>query len=69
MERPGEIENPFTLSPGTTQIVSYVLAANPQARENEEFGTGGSATILQTGIRFGLRSRALKVRSSPTPMC
>ncbi len=43
-------ENPFTLNAGTAQIVSYVLAANPEGREANELGDGGSAVILQTGV-------------------
>jgi len=54
LDRPGEVENPFSLSPGTAQLVSYVLAANGQAREDEDLGNGGGAVILQTGVRFGL---------------
>jgi hypothetical protein len=54
LERPGEVENPFALGPGMAQIVGYVLAANAEARENEELGTGGGVVILQTGVRFGL---------------
>jgi hypothetical protein len=54
LDRPGEVENSFGLSPGTAQIVGYFLAANTQARENEELGTGGSTVVLQTGVRFGM---------------
>jgi hypothetical protein len=54
LDRPGEVENPFTLSPGTVQVVAYVLAADAEARENEDLGTGGSTTLLQTGVRIGL---------------
>jgi hypothetical protein len=54
LDRPGEVENPFTLSPGTVQVIGYVLAANAEARGNEDLGTGGSATLLQTGVRMGL---------------
>jgi hypothetical protein len=54
LDRPGEVENPFTLAPGTAQAVGYVLAANGQARENEDLGTGGGAVLLQTGVRLGL---------------
>jgi Putative MetA-pathway of phenol degradation len=54
LDRPGEVENPFTLSPGTVQVIGYVLAANAEARENEDLGAGGSATLLQTGVRVGL---------------
>jgi hypothetical protein len=57
LDRPGEVENPFALPPGSAQFVSYALAANAPARENEELGPGGSATVLQTGIRFGLAPR------------
>ena len=57
LDRPGEVENPFTLNAGTAQIVSYVLAANRESREANELGDGGSAVILQTGVRFGVSPR------------
>jgi hypothetical protein len=56
LDRPGEVENPFALPLGETQIVSYVLFANAAAREDEDFGMGGSATVFQTGVRFGAGS-------------
>jgi hypothetical protein len=57
MDRPGEVENPFSLGAGKIQVVTYLLAANPEAREENELGTGGSVVMLQTGVRVGLGGR------------
>ena len=52
-DRPGEVENPYTLRPGRTELVTYVAAMNAAARE-DQFGEGGSAVVLDTAVRFGL---------------
>ena len=52
-DRPGEVENPFTLPPGGVEWVTYLVAANAPARE-DLFGSGGSAVFVGTAIRFGL---------------
>jgi len=54
LDRPGEVENPFALGPGTFQVVTYLLAANADGREANDLGAGGSAVLLQSGIRFGV---------------
>jgi Putative MetA-pathway of phenol degradation len=53
LDRPGEVENPFALGPGTFQVVTYLLAANADGRETNDLGDGGSAVLLQSGVRFG----------------
>ena len=54
MDRPGEVENPYSLAPGRAQWVNYLLVANPQGREGQELGQGGSASVLQTEVRLGI---------------
>lgn len=54
LDRPGEVENPFALGPGTFQVVTYLLAANAAGRETNDLGSGGSAVLLQSGVRFGV---------------
>ena len=55
-DRPGEVENPFTLPPGTTELVGYVVGANSPARE-DVLGAGGSAIFMDTAVRLGIASR------------
>jgi hypothetical protein len=55
-DRPGELENPCTLPPGGTELVSYIVATNAAARE-DDFGTGGSALFIDTALRIGLGDR------------
>jgi hypothetical protein len=54
-DRPGEVENPYTLKPGRTELVTYAVAMNAAAR-NDQFGEGGSAVVLDTAVRAGLAS-------------
>jgi len=56
MDRPGELENPFTVPPGHAELINYVVAANASARE-DAFGTGASAVFLDSNLRFGLADR------------
>jgi hypothetical protein len=56
MDRPGELENPFTLPPGQAQLVNYVVAVNSAARE-DDFDTNASAVFLDTAVRFGIVDR------------
>jgi hypothetical protein len=53
-DRPGEIENPFTLPPGRVLSINYVYTANAQSRDNNDLGPGGSAMLFQTAARFGV---------------
>ena len=55
-DRPGEIENPFTLPAGSLEIVNYVVGANGPARE-DAFGGEGSAVFMDTALRVGLAPR------------
>jgi hypothetical protein len=55
-DRPGELENPFTLPPGRAELVNYVVATNASARE-DDFGSGGSALFIDTAVRFGVVDR------------
>jgi hypothetical protein len=55
-DRPGELENPFTLPPGGTELVNYVVGMNAAARE-DDFGNGGSAVFVDTALRFGVVDR------------
>jgi len=55
-DRPGEVENPFTIAPGDAELVDYVVGLNATARE-DEFGGNGSATVFDTAIRVGLANR------------
>jgi Putative MetA-pathway of phenol degradation len=55
-DRPGELENPFALPPGKAQLVSYVVALNAAARE-DDFDTNASAVFLDTAVRFGVADR------------
>lgn len=55
-DRPGELENPFTVPLGEGELVTYVAGMNAASRE-DAFGDGGSAVILDTAVRFGLASR------------
>jgi hypothetical protein len=55
-DRPGELENPFTVPPGGAELVGYVVEMNAAARE-DAFGTGGSAVIMDTAVRFGVADR------------
>lgn len=64
-DRPGELENPFTLAPGKTQLVNYLVAMNAAARE-DEFDTYGSAVFMDTAIRFGAMDRIEGVVSVDT---
>lgn len=57
LDRPGEVENPFALGPGTFQVVTYLLAANAEGRAGNDLGEGGSAVLLQSGMRFGVGDR------------
>lgn len=54
IDRPGELENPFSIPAGGAQFISYLLAANGEGRDDAGLGSGGSATALQTGLRIGL---------------
>jgi hypothetical protein len=54
-DRPGEVENPYVLPPGRTELVTYAMAMNAAARE-DQFGAGGSAVVLDTAVRLGLAS-------------
>jgi len=56
-DRPGEVENPFTVRPGGAELVNYVVGFNAAARSGNEFGDGGSAVILDTAVRFGIADR------------
>ncbi len=53
MDRPGELENPFTLPRGKAELVSYLVAVNAAARE-DNFDSNASAVFLDTAVRFGL---------------
>jgi hypothetical protein len=55
-DRPGELENPFALTPGRAQLVSYVVAMNAAARE-DDFDTNASAVFLDTAVRIGVTNR------------
>ena len=55
-DRPGEIENPFTLPVGSLEIVDYLVGANGPARE-DVFGGEGSAVFMDTALRVGLAPR------------
>jgi len=52
-DRPGEVENPFTVPPGHAELVNYLVGINAASRE-DEFGGGGSAIFLDTAVRFGV---------------
>jgi hypothetical protein len=52
-DRPGEVENPYTLGPGRAELVTYMEAINAPARE-DQFGDGGSAVVLDTAVRVGI---------------
>jgi hypothetical protein len=54
MDRPGDVENPFVIPLGRAQIITYGLGANGSGRESQELGEGGSAVVVQAGVRFGL---------------
>jgi hypothetical protein len=55
-DRPGEIDNPFTLPVGGLEIVNYVVGANAPARE-DAFGGEGSAVFMDTTLRVGVATR------------
>jgi len=55
-DRPGEIENPFTLPVGSLEVVNYLVGANAAARE-DVFGGEGSAVFMDTALRVGLTGR------------
>lgn len=55
-DRPGELENPFALVTGRSQLVSYVVAMNADARE-DDFDINASAVFLDTAVRFGVADR------------
>jgi hypothetical protein len=55
-DRPGELENPFTVPPGGAEVVNYVVGMNAAARE-DVFGYGGSAVFVDTAVRFGVANR------------
>ena len=52
-DRPGEVENPFTVPPGHAELINYLVGVNAAARE-DEFGGGGAAIFLDTAVRFGV---------------
>ena len=52
-DRPGELENPFSLAPGQNEFVTYVSVMNAAARE-DAFGSGGSSVLLDAAVRFGV---------------
>lgn len=54
VDRPGEVENPYSLLPGKGQWLNYLLAADPQGRSAQDLGSGGSATVVQSELRLGL---------------
>lgn len=56
IDRPGELENPFALSPGQAESVNYIVAENAAARE-DDFDTNASAVFLDTAVRFGVADR------------
>jgi hypothetical protein len=55
-DRPGEVENPFTVPPGSAELVNYVVGLNEAARA-AVFGSGGSALFVDTAMRFGIANR------------
>jgi hypothetical protein len=54
LDRPGEVENPYSLRTGSGQSITYLLSANAGGREDQELGEGGGATVLQSELRLGL---------------
>jgi hypothetical protein len=54
-DRPGEVDNPYTLGLGRAELVTYMEAMNAPARE-DQFGDGGSAVVLDTSVRVGIAS-------------
>jgi hypothetical protein len=52
-DRPGEVENPYTLRRGQSELATYATAMNAAARE-DQFGDGGSAVVIDTALRVGL---------------
>jgi hypothetical protein len=55
-DRPGEIENPFTLPVGSLEVVNYVVSANDPGRE-DIFGGDGAAVFMDTALRIGVAPR------------
>lgn len=55
-DRPGELENPYALPVGAAESVDYVAALNASARASD-FGSGRSATLVDSALRFGVADR------------
>ena len=61
-DRPGEIENPFTVPVGGLEIIDYVVGENAPARE-DAFGGEGSAVFMDTTLRVGVAPRVEAILS------